>query len=232
MLLPDDEAHRIYEAFQQGRDHFSVRNSFRERKQTSSQFDLLPPLLRDVTFAFQTPEVVSLLSELLNIDDLSGDPTLYAGGLSKMGKGDFLNPHIDNSHEATRDRYRRVNLLYYVTPDWNLEDGGNLELWDPHVRKPVTIYSAFNRLVLMETNRGSWHSVSRVTTSKASRCCVSNYYFSEISPNGGDYYHVTSFTGRPGQLGRRLVAHFDNRARDLARKFGASRASDKGYQGN
>ena len=35
-----------------------------------------------------------------------------------MTEGDFLNPHIDNSHDAKRERYRRLNLLYYVSPGW------------------------------------------------------------------------------------------------------------------
>ncbi|EGH74806.1 hypothetical protein PSYAR_30109, partial [Pseudomonas syringae pv. aceris str. M302273] len=44
------------------------------------------------------------------------------------------------------------------------------------VKSQKTIVSAFNRLVVMETNKDSWHSVSAVSVSTA-RCCVSNYYF-------------------------------------------------------
>ena len=32
-----------------------------------------------------------------------------------MDLGHFLNPHIDNSHDAKRERYRRFNLLYGVS---------------------------------------------------------------------------------------------------------------------
>jgi Rps23 Pro-64 3,4-dihydroxylase Tpa1-like proline 4-hydroxylase len=35
-----------------------------------------------------------------------------------MSKGAYLRPHLDNSHDKNRKRYRVVNLLYYVTPDW------------------------------------------------------------------------------------------------------------------
>jgi Rps23 Pro-64 3,4-dihydroxylase Tpa1-like proline 4-hydroxylase len=227
-LLAPEDARSIYEAFDPAQ--FDRRDSFRERKSTSSRFDEVPSILRDITFAFQQPEVVNLIGDAIVKGGVSADPTLYAGGLSMMERGDFLNPHIDNSHNGGRTHYRRLNLLYYVTPDWRVEDGGNLELWDVQVRRPVTIFSKFNRLVLMETNRWSWHSVSPVVVDRR-RCCVSNYYFSQRSHSYEHYYHVTSFTGRPGQPIRRALGVLDNAARNLARQLGAKRASDAGYTG-
>ena len=96
-----------------------------------------------------------------------------------MSKEDFLNPHIDNSHDRDKKRYRKLNLLYYVTPGWEEGFGGNFELWDEKVKKERDNFK-FNRLVIMETNKQSWHSVNIVITDKI-RCCVSNYYFSPIS---------------------------------------------------
>ncbi|GAA3271520.1 2OG-Fe(II) oxygenase [Sphingomonas yabuuchiae] len=228
-LLPAGWATEISAAFERGQGAFSRRASFRERKSTSSRFDILPPLLADITYAFQQPEIAQLIATQTGIAGMTGDPTLYAGGLSVMQRGDFLNPHIDNSHEATRTRYRRLNLLFYVTPDFPDGVGGNLELWDDRVRTPETIHSRFNRLVVMETNRHSWHSVSPIIAD-VQRQCVSNYYFSPASPEPTDYYHVTSFTGRPGQHVRRAAGAVDNRARQLARHLGARRVSDQGFR--
>lgn len=45
-----------------------------------------------------------------------------------MAKDNFLNPHLGNSHDKDRECYRVLNLLYYVTPNWSHEQGGNLEL--------------------------------------------------------------------------------------------------------
>jgi Rps23 Pro-64 3,4-dihydroxylase Tpa1-like proline 4-hydroxylase len=134
-----------------------------------------------------------------------------------MFKDDFLNPHIDNSHDAKRERYRRLNLLYYVSPDWKIENGGNLELWDSSITKPLTITALPNRLAVMETNNKSWHSVSRVTADKP-RCCVSNYYFSKISPDNKSYFHVTSFSGRPEESLKRIVGLADNSVRNILSK--------------
>lgn len=230
-LLPKKVALAIYQAFPKDGQGFLTRHSFRESKRTSFSFDDHPLILADITFAMQSPEVASRLGEIVEMEGLEPDPHLYAGGLSMMFKDDFLNPHIDNSHEQTRSKYRRINLLYYVSPDWRRDYGGNLELWDRGVTRPVTIDSRFNRLVLMETNKTSWHSVSPVMAA-GPRCCVSNYYFSNQSPTDEDYYHVTSFTGRPGQTMRRVVGAIDNLARGFARqKLNMTRDTDKGYRG-
>jgi Rps23 Pro-64 3,4-dihydroxylase Tpa1-like proline 4-hydroxylase len=173
--------------------------------------------LSDITKVFQSPEVIERISNIIDMKALEADPSLYAGGLSMMFKGDFLNPHIDNSHDGNRKRYRRLNLLFYVTPDWMLDNGGNFELWDEKVKTPKIIVSKFNRLVVMETTDKSWHSVSPVIVEDP-RCCVSNYYFSEISPNGSEYFHVTSFTGRPEESGKRILGVIDNFLRNTISK--------------
>ncbi|MNR05056.1 hypothetical protein D3C85_1210640 [compost metagenome] len=174
-------------------------------------------ILRDVTYALQSAEVVGKVAELLGVPSIVPDPSLYAGGLSMMFKGNFLNPHIDNSHDGGRGLYRRLNLLYYVTPEWELENGGNFELWGGKVKKQKTLVSKFNRLVVMDTNRDSWHSVSNVEV-ETPRCCVSNYYFSKISPDNDDYFHVTSFSGRPEEPGKHLLGVVDNRFRNTLSK--------------
>lgn len=207
-LLPADIAARISEAFPDP-SQMRLMSSFREKKFTSKNFDDFDPILKEITFAMQDPAVVEVISSITGIQRQIPDPSLYAGGLSAMGAGHFLNPHIDNSHEASRQFYRTLNLLYYVTPEWSLDNGGNLELWDRSVKENVTIHSKFNRLVLMETTPTSWHSVSPVVVPKV-RCCVSNYYFSDISPTQADYFNVTSFSARPNQLVRRAVAWGDN----------------------
>lgn len=216
-LLPDGLAHSIYDAFPKDGKDFFQRNSFREQKKTYANLAESSPILNNITAAFWLQNIVNEISNTLNMKALEADSSLYAGGLSMMSKGDFLNPHIDNSHDASRKRYRRLNLLYYVTPDWALENGGNFELWDSKVKKPKTMVSQFNRLVVMETNNKSWHSVSPVIVENY-RCCVSNYYFSEISPNGSKYFHVTSFTGRPEETWKRVFSTFDNFSRNIISK--------------
>lgn len=218
-LLPDKIALQIYSSFPDTSE-MRFMHSVRERKYTSKDFDRHDSLLKEITFAIQAQPVIRKVEEITGIKNQCADPTLYAGGLSSMKKGNFLNPHIDNSHNMDRSQYRTLNLLYYVTPEWQLEYGGNLELWNKQLNRNVTIHSKFNRLVLMETNPWSWHSVSPVVTDSASRNCVSNYYFSPDPPVGDKhYYHVTRFHGRPGQFVKRLVLPLDGSIRDFVRRF-------------
>ncbi len=229
-LLPTAIAEQIYAKFPTDGENFVRRISFRESKSTSAALHALDPLLAEISFALQAPEVVAAVSAISGITDLEPDASLYAGGLSMMKQGDFLNPHIDNSHDGPRQRYRRINLLYYANPDWRLENGGNLELWDDGVKQPLTLVSAFNRLILMETNRHSWHSVSPVAVD-AVRCCVSSYYFSKSAPEVADYFHVTQFSARPEQKIRRVYSRVDAAARNLAGSvLGMGRGKDLTYK--
>ena len=214
-FLPENIAQRVYKAFP-GPDQMRLMKSLKEVKYTSKNFDAFDPLLKGVTFAIQHPDVIKVVERITGIQRQQGDDTLYAGGLSLMAQGNYLNPHIDNSHNMQRDQYRTLNLLYYTTPDWDLSCGGNLELWDRSVTRNATIVSKFNRMVLMETNPWSWHSVSPVV-SENFRTCVSNYYFSPESPIKKPYFNVTSFQGRPGQYIRRAWLPMENRLRMLLR---------------
>jgi Rps23 Pro-64 3,4-dihydroxylase Tpa1-like proline 4-hydroxylase len=216
-LLDPSTCRSIYEAFPKDGNGFFSRESFREKKRTSNDLDAFDKILSDITYAFQDERVVDLISTTVGFEKIEPDPKLYAGGLSMMFFNDFLNPHIDNSHDGERKRYRRLNLLYYVSPDWKVENGGNLELWDEERLNPKILTALTNRLVVMETNKESWHSVSPVQV-EGPRCCVSNYYFSSISPDMSDYFHVTSFTGRPEEKIKRLIGGADNALRDFASK--------------
>jgi Rps23 Pro-64 3,4-dihydroxylase Tpa1-like proline 4-hydroxylase len=216
-LLPADIAKKLADAFPDGNE-MRLMKSFREHKYTSKSLDKYDPIIADITFAFQDTRVIDKVGELTGIRDAQGDPHLYAGGISSMKRGHFLNPHIDNSHDGEQRYYRVLNLLYYITPDWQPENGGNLELWDEKVTRHLEIPSLFNRLVLMATHDKSWHSVNEVRAEGA-RCCISNYYFSPHSPNGYETSHVTYFMARPEQRIRRIVTKLDSELRTALRNF-------------
>ena len=94
-----------------------------------------------------------------------------------------------------------------------------VELWDEKVLRNKIIESKFNRLVLMETNNKSWHSVSKSVNKFKSRNCVSNYYFSKYSISGKNYNNVTKFSGRPEQKFIRFYCTIDNCLRQFLRIF-------------
>ena len=216
-LLPEEFVLDVYDNLPE-RDTYNFRDTFRERKFTFSNLnDLDNPIIDNIASAFQMDNVVKAVEKITKINHLESDPSLYAGGISRMDLGHFLNPHIDNSHDADKKKYRRFNILFYIAPDIQESDGGNLELWDQKVKKPFKIASKFNRLVVMETNKYSWHSVDPVCKN-IHRCCVSSYFFSKSSPEDFEYYHVTSFMGRPNEFLKRTYGVVDNFLRNYVVK--------------
>ncbi len=217
-LLPEDLARKLFDNFPRT-TQMRLKKSLREYKFIAAQMNDYDPILEEAIYAFQDPRVVTLMSAICGIKSLYPDENLYAGGISVMGDKQFLNPHLDNSHDKDRQRWRVLNLLYYVTPDWPATRGGNLELWPEGLAaKQIVIHSKFNRLVVMATHDGSWHSVSPIDHAGGARCCVSNYYFSDEPLKTSEHFHVTSFRGRPEQRFRDLVLRGDILLRSAIRK--------------
>lgn len=195
-----------------------LRDSIRERKKVGVELDQYDKILSDFQYTFLDEKLISEIEKITGIQNLIIDPSFYASGISVMSKGDFLNPHLDNSHDGDRIAYRCLNILFYCSVDWKIENGGNLELWSDDFKEKKLIHSKFNRLVVMETNQSSWHSVNKILID-AQRNCISNYYFSVKSPTNKDYFHVTSFRGRPEEFIKNIFLSLDSFSRNLIRKF-------------
>jgi Rps23 Pro-64 3,4-dihydroxylase Tpa1-like proline 4-hydroxylase len=204
-VLPIDIAQRIYANFPDPKKMHLLKSGGRIKLKYSHLRDT-SILMQDINAAIQSLEVVKIIEEITGIRNQIPDPTRFAGGISTLLKSYFINPHVDNSHDVELKKYyRTVNVLYYVSPDWKLENGGNFELWDQEIKRYIVVPSLFNRLLVMETNRTSWHAVSPVVCHQP-RCCVFNYYFSKQSPEGIDYFFdAPSFKPRPEQKIRRAI---------------------------
>lgn len=118
-LLPEELVDKLSAAFSQDEIDWVQRSSFREKKKTFSKIDSIDSLVAAVTDAFHAQCVLEAVARITGFDGLQADAELYAGGISMMVPGDFLNPHIDNSHDSARAWYRRLNFLYYVSPQWS-----------------------------------------------------------------------------------------------------------------
>ena len=216
-LLPENIVSEIYSVFPKP-EEMVLKKSLREDKYVAAQMNLYHPILEEVIYAFQDKKIVDLIAEICELKAVVPDENLYAGGLSMMGNKQFLNPHLDNSHDKNRAFWRVLNLLFYVTPNWQESYGANLELWPDGLNaKAITIQSKCNRLVVMATHNNSLHSVSPVRFD-GFRCCISNYYFSQNPLLSSDTFHVTSFRGRPENRWTDLVLKVDAYLRMSLRK--------------
>ena len=210
-LLPTEIAESIYAQFTKP-SQMQLLSSPGELKLKYSYVKNESNLLQDTYSAIQDSRVIALIEEITGIKNQVPDKSRRAGVVSTLLKGHYINPHLDNSHDIDGKLYQTVNLLYYVSPNWKLENGGNYELWDESIKNRIIVPSLFNRLVVMETNQTSWHAVNPVLCDEP-RCCVLNYYYSEKPPRGREYFHSSSslffnplIRPRPEQKIRRAIS--------------------------
>ena len=218
-LLPNPVASKLNFDFPKEQE-LNHLNAPQENKFVGVYFSDKQKLVQECLYAFQEQSVLKIISQITNIKNLIGDPELYAGGVSSMSKGCFLNPHIDNSHDRNLENFRRLNLLYYVNENWiPSEDGGELVLYPKGIKnKQEEIPCKFNRLVIMRTDNKSIHGVKEILSKNNRRKCISNYYFSKNSPSGKSYYHSTSFRGFKKEFIKGTYLQLNAFARTYAKK--------------
>ena len=116
------------------------------------------PTIGKVFDELTSTNFLRFLSELTGIRGLLSDPYFNGGGIHRISSGGHLNIHSDYQlHDITK-WYRRINLLLYLTPNWQEEWGGNLELWDTDMSSKVRdVIPVQNRAVIFNTTTKSFH---------------------------------------------------------------------------
>lgn len=152
-------------------------------------------------------EFVEWLQQVTGIDSLLPDEKLFGAGLHQSVNGAFLNVHVDfNKHPAT-GFYRRLNVLVYLNQNWQPDYQGALELWDMTGEDPVlmeTVQPLFNRCVIFETNKHSFHGHPKPLhlPSGMSRKSLATYYYTVQSGNSQETsMHNTIFINTEGWRG-------------------------------
>lgn len=135
-----------------------------EHKKTSNDWNKFPShtyRMFEYLNSFEFIRKINLIADC----DLHSDPGLHGGGWHIHGRGGKLNVHLDYDIHPKMGLQRRLNLIIYMTKDWNSQWGGGLELWehDEVTNGPkscsVRIENRFNRAVLFDTTQNSWHGL-------------------------------------------------------------------------
>ena len=112
------------------------------------------PVFRAFMQATASRQFLLFLETLTGIKGLIPDPYYIGGGAMTAGRGDKLAMHIDFNWHYKLHVHRRCNALFYLSPDWKNEWGGELILGK---KADVAYAPNFNRLIVFSTNEGSWH---------------------------------------------------------------------------
>ena len=108
-----------------------------------------------------TNELTTIFSKISSIADLEFDPYLHGAGLHSHGRYGRLNLHLDyEKHPILEDKQRRLNIILFLTKDWEEEWNGDNQLWDKNATEcQVKTYPKFNSAIIFKTNEISWHGV-------------------------------------------------------------------------
>jgi hypothetical protein len=200
-FLPDDVAQRVLKHFPPAEAPFwldwTKRDTLHQpRKQGighASRLEGAPPYLHNVLFAFNSSAFLQFLETLSGIPALLPDPHFHGGGLHQILSGGKLAVHADSTILEPLKLYRRLNVLLYLNKHWQPAYGGDLELWNADgTRCEKKIAPIFNRMVVFETTRTSYHGHPQplATPEGITRKSMALYYFTS-QPGSGERYDTS-----------------------------------------
>ena len=166
-FLPDNLAKSLSNEFPDYDDDiwFNYNNRI-EHKKLLSDWRKFPLSTYQVFSFFNSQWMLNTLSNLVD-SPLIEDQGLHGGGWHIHSNGGKLNPHLDYSLHPMLGLQRKLNLIVYLSENWEENYGGHFGLWDQHptelrannLIKEIGI--KFNRAVLFDTTKQSWHGLSR-----------------------------------------------------------------------
>jgi hypothetical protein len=194
-----------------GDDSWRNYTHVNERKFARSDQGGFPPTLRALIAQLNSARFIRFLEALTGIEGLIADEALMGGGLHQSGNGGFLNVHADFTGHPHHERWRRrVNLLLYLNPGWQESYGGQLELWDKQMTRPVRrVAPLMNRALIFNTDPDSFHGhpTPMACPEEFVRRSIALYYFTD--EQASFRVRSTEYRARPGDGARAAAIYLD-----------------------
>jgi hypothetical protein len=162
-----------------------------ENKRTCNHWEKFPLATYSFFATMLEKEHTDAIGKLVKAENLIGDAGLHGGGWHIHKRGGKLNIHQDYSIHPKLALERKVNLIIYLSEEWDPQWGGGLELWshDHEKNKPKQcekiIDCKFNRAVIFRTDQFSWHGLPEPISCPEGRFrkSLALYYLSHPSDN-------------------------------------------------
>ena len=167
-----------------------------EVKKACSHWDRFPKSIYQAMFYLCSQGFLNQLEEITNHKNIFADYGLHGGGMHSHGVSGKLNMHKDYYIHPKLPLKRNFNIIIYMTPNWQSDWGGNLQLWSHNnennrPKQCVQNYDIkFNRAVLFNTVQNSWHGLPDPIKCppELARRSLACYYLTEITLNDSVEY--------------------------------------------
>ena len=155
-------------------------------------------------YYLSTPEMINVISSITEISNLEYDKYLHGAGLHKHPRYGLLNIHLDYEKHPISAKERRLNVILFISKDWDQSWNGSNELWNKDVTNCVTKTQVkFNRAIIFKTNDISWHGVPDKIM------CPDDVFRNSMA-----YYYVSPLNTQKPEDGYRKKAKFVKRPKD------------------
>jgi len=153
------------------------------------------PLFRAFAQSVNTRRFLLFLETLTGIEGLLGDPYFVGGGAMSAGRGDHLAVHCDFNWHYKLHMHRRLNALFYLTPDWKAQWGGELLLTNDDRTVERTCLPLFNRLIVFKVTDHSWHGQPNklMCPENVRRNVFSAFYYTAATDEQINDPHLTKY---------------------------------------
>ena len=165
-------------------------NSIKYMCQDQSLIKKLPSINNLIKY-LNSSYFCGILSSIFEIPNLVSDGDLAGGGLHMIGNGGFLKVHADfNQSDKKPGYHRRLNLILYLSDEWEDSYNGNLELWDTDLTEAkVKIEPISNRMICFNTQPDGdviayhGHPKPLNVPKDIYRKSIALYYYTKEKPN-------------------------------------------------
>jgi hypothetical protein len=201
-FLPDDIAEAVANAVpdKASPDWTKLPTDDQRGKRVLVDESRLPIPARALIQELNAGYFLRFLESLTGIPELISDTKLVGGGLHMIERGGKLSVHVDFSHHPTNGLNRRLNLLLYLSRNWQESYGGHLEFWSRDITSSEQkILPIFNRCAIFSTSPISYHGHPEPLNcpDDMTRNSIALYYFSRGRPQEEEGEHNTLFKSRP-----------------------------------
>ena len=160
-FLDENYANELHDLFPENFDNWYKYQNPIEFKYTYDDIENLNEKLKNYFYYLSSDKLVNLFREITDIKDLTFDEYLHGAGLHCHPKNGKLNVHLDYEKHPFSGKERRLNIIYFLSKDWDTSWNGQNELWDKEGEYCVTKTDIkFNRAIIFKTNDISWHGLS------------------------------------------------------------------------